>query len=82
MSGQAWCGSGWCRAVVAGAAVAAASFAEAAGTDLVRVGGAGVVRGSVLSRQADGSLLVAVRRAWLADAEPGLAREAAAKEAR
>ena len=82
MSGQAWCVSGWCRAVVAGAAVAAASFAEAAGTDLVRVGGAGVVRGSVLSRQADGSLLVAVRRAWLADAEPGLAREAAATEAR
>ena len=81
MNGQAWGVSGWCRAVLASAAVAAAGFAEAAGTDLVRVGGGGVVRGSVLSQQADGSLLVAVRRAWLADAEPGLAREAAATEA-
>lgn len=71
-----------CRVVVALAAVAAANLVQAAGTDLVRVGGDGVVRGSIVRQQTDGSLLVAVRRAWLVDAEPELAREAEQTEAR
>lgn len=74
--------SGWCRAMLVGVAVVAAGFVQAAGTDLVQVGGGGVVRGSIVSQQADGSLLVAVRREWLKQSEPGLAREAEQTEAR
>jgi hypothetical protein len=82
MSGLAGDRRGWCGAVAVGVVLATGALVQAAGTDLVRVAGGVVVRGSVLSQQADGSLRIAVRRAWLAAAEPGLAREAEQMEAR
>ena len=76
----------WARGVVAWQAALigflVAGIAHAAGTDIVRLAGNSEVRGSVVARQPDGSLLVVVRRAWLASAEPGLARQTLADEPR
>ena len=74
--------SAWCGAVVVCVAVTVSGVGQAAGTDLVRVAGGAVVRGSVVRRQDDGGLLVAVRRAWLVEAEPELGREAEQIETR
>lgn len=82
MSGLAGDRRSWCGAVAVGVVLATGALVQAAGTDLVRVAGGVVVRGSILSQQADGSLRIAVRRAWLTAAEPGLAREAERTEAR
>lgn len=58
-----------------------AGLAHAAGTDIVQVAGSASLRGRVVARQTDGSLLMVVRRDWLVQAEPGLARQMLAEEA-
>lgn len=57
-----------------------AGLAHAAGTDIVQVAGNASLRGRVVARQTDGSLLMVVRRDWLVQAEPGLARQMLAEE--
>ena len=52
----------------------------AAGTDVVRVVGGDVLRGQVVRREADGGLLLAVRRAWLDETAPRRATAATAAE--
>jgi hypothetical protein len=74
--------AGYGQAVLVCLTMTAAAVAQAAGTDIVRIRGGGVIRGSILSRQDNGSVVVAVRRAWLTAAEPRLAEEAAAEEPR
>lgn len=71
----------WWRAGVLAAVLMVPGLAAAAGTDVVRLADGDVIRGQVVRQAADGTLLVAVRRAWLEQAEPALARRAAAEEA-
>lgn len=72
----------WGRAmVVVAVGLCRPGLAHAAGTDVVRLADGDVVRGQVVRQAADGTLLVATRRAWLEQAEPRLARQAAADEA-
>ena len=52
----------------------------AAGTDVVRLVGGDVLRGQVVRREADGGLLLAVRRAWLEETAPRRATAAATAE--
>ena len=47
------------------------------GVDVVTVAKHGEIRGRVVRREADGTLTLVVRRAWLAEAAPALEREAA-----
>lgn len=55
---------------------------NAAGTDLARLVGGDVLRGQVVHREADGGLLLAVRRAWLEENHPRRAKAAVAAETR
>lgn len=54
----------------------------AAGTDVVRLVGGDVLRGQVVRREADGGLLLAVRRAWLQENAPRRSKAAAVAEKR
>ena len=47
------------------------------GVDVVTVAKHGEIRGRIVRREADGTLTLVVRRAWLAEAAPALEREAA-----
>lgn len=69
------------RAGVLAAVLMVPGLAAAAGTDVVRLADGDSIRGQVVRQAADGTLRVAVRRAWLEQAEPRLARQAAAEEA-
>lgn len=71
----------WCRAGVLAAVLWVPGLAHAAGTDVVRLADGDSIRGQVVQQSPDGTLLVAVRRAWLEQAHPRLSRQAAANEA-
>lgn len=60
----------WCVAIVSTPAVAD-------GVDVVTIAKHGAIRGRIVRREADGTLTLVVRRAWLAEAAPALEREAA-----
>lgn len=57
------------------------AVAVAAGTDVVRLTNGEVLRGQVVRREADGTLLLAVRRAWLSKAIPKRAATTAVDQA-
>ena len=69
-----------CLAILLLAVAGASRGLQAAGTDVVRLAGGDEVLGSVVLRQADGTLVVGARRAWLEKAEPRLLRLATAEE--
>lgn len=50
--------------------------AVADGVDVVTIAKHGAIRGRIVRREADGTLTLVVRRAWLAEAAPELEREA------
>ncbi len=75
-SSTAWCGLFLSCVWLQG------SVAAAAGTDAVRLVDGGVLRGQIVRREANGGLLLAVRRAWLAEAVPRRAEAATAAEQR
>lgn len=73
-------GRSW-RAAVSFLALVGVPAARGDGVDVISVATHGEVRGRVVAREDDGTILMAVRRAWLADAIPALA-EACARDDR
>jgi len=69
-------GRSW-RAAVSCLALVGVPAAGGDGVDVISVARHGEVRGRVVAREDDGTILVAVRRAWLADAIPALAESCA-----
>ncbi len=56
------------------------TVAFGAGTDVVRLANGDVLRGQIVRQDADGELLIAIRRAWLSEAFPQRADATAANE--
>lgn len=67
----------WPAALLLGFVVFVPPPVVADGVDVVTIAKHGAIRGRIVRREADGTLTLVVRRAWLAEAAPALEREAA-----
>jgi len=66
----------WPTALLLGFVAFVPPPAVADGVDVVTIAKHGAIRGRIVRREADGTLTLVVRRAWLAEAAPALEREA------